>query len=242
VNISGVSFVARAVAIVDPDFHEIGLARRQLLHGLARLLGARHREWHVVAGGISGPRPWIGKAAPDGQDARRIGDRLLAQSERKVAHIGAGADDRDDAVIGVALQMVDVVFAREIRLRHIAEEGIEETRMAVGVDNPRHDGLAAEIHARRARRGRDLAAAPDLRDAAVLDHESGIFDRRAAIAGDEPNAFEHHRVRRRLLTCGWKWRQRSKKADGKEQAANPCHPQAHGVPPRNCCTRCTPHP
>ncbi len=107
-----------AAAVVDPELDEVGLERRKLAHELARLLGAGDRERHVVAGFVGRPRARIGEPAADGEDARGVRDRLVAQLERQIAEVGAGAQHRDDAVIGIALQMVDVIVAREIVLRH----------------------------------------------------------------------------------------------------------------------------
>jgi len=58
--------------------------------------------------------------------------------------------------------------------------------MAVRIDDRRHHGLAGEIDARRAGGRRNLASSSNRRDAAVLDDESRILDRGAAVAGDEP--------------------------------------------------------
>ena len=69
--------------------------------------------------------------------------------------------------------------------------------MHVRVDQRRHHRLAGEIDAARAggRRRRTLRARPG--EAAVLDDERGVLDRRAAIAGDQPRALEDRRRRAR---------------------------------------------
>ncbi len=51
--------------------------------------------------------------------------------------------------------------------------------------------LPARSTRARARGRAHLAAAADRSDAAGLDHEGGVLDRRAAVAGDQPGAFEH---------------------------------------------------
>ena len=58
---------------------------------LSRLGRARCRQRHVVARIIGGAGARIGDAAADGQDARCIRDRLLAQPIREFAEVGAGA-------------------------------------------------------------------------------------------------------------------------------------------------------
>jgi hypothetical protein len=59
------------------------------------------------------------------------------------------------------------------------------------VDERRHHGLAGDIDARCAGRHRHLAAAAHRRDPVARDDDGGIVDRRTAIAGDEPRAFEY---------------------------------------------------
>src|SRR5258708_4632094 len=141
-------------------------------------------------------RSRIGKAEANGADECSIRDDFGAQLVGQLAHVGAGADGRRDAVIGVSLQVVDVVLADEVRLRQLAGDGIEESGMAVRIDDRRHHGLAGEIDARRACRCRHLASSSDRRDAAVPDDESRILDGGAAVAGDEPCPLAHRRAGR----------------------------------------------
>ncbi len=96
--------------------------------------------------------------------------------------------------------MIDVVLAREIRLRHLSGDGIDEAGVAVRIDDRRNDGLAGEIDARRAGRNRHLAVPADRRETAVLDGESGVFDG-AAITDNETRAFKHRHRRAWRLAC-----------------------------------------
>ena len=162
---------ARAVAGIDPDFHEIGFVRGQFLHGLARLRRARHRKRDIIARGVGRPGSRIGEAAADGEDARSVRNRLRAQAERQVAHVGAGAQHRGNTVISVALDMIDVVLAREVGFRHFAADGVEEAGMAVRVDDRRHHGLAGQINACGAGRDRQLPLPANRREAVVFDDE-----------------------------------------------------------------------
>ena len=68
--------------------------------------------------------------------------------------------------------------------------------MHVRVDERRHHRLAGEIDAPRPAGGVERALRADLCEAAVLDDERGVLDRRAAIAGDDPRALEDA-----LLAC-----------------------------------------
>ena len=61
------------------------------------------------------------------------------------------------------------------------------------VDQRGDHRLAGQIDARGAGRRLHLAPAPDAREAVVLDQERRVFDRRAAVAGDEAGAFEQGR-------------------------------------------------
>jgi hypothetical protein len=94
-------------------------------------------------------------------------------------------------MVGVALEVIHVICAREVRLRHGAGHHVEEARMAVRVDDAGHHGLAGEIDALCSGRNGEGALAANLGDAVAFDHKGGVFDRRTAIAGDQACAFEH---------------------------------------------------
>ncbi len=198
----GRELLLAAVAAVDPDLDEIGLVGCEVLHGLARLRNARDRVRHVVSGRIGGTGPRIGEAETDGANKCGVRDDFGAQFVRQLSHVGAGADGRRDAVVGVALQVIDVVLAGKVRLRQLSRDSVEEPGVAVRIDDRRHHGLAGQIDARRARRHRHLASLADRRDAAVLNDESNVFDRRAAVTDDQPRPFEHRRAGRTRRLAG----------------------------------------
>ena len=110
------------------------------------------------------------------------GARFAAHAIGQVAAPGAGLEDRGDAVEGVAIEHVEQVLAGVVvggkaRSRAVAH-------MHVIVDQRRHDGLAGEIDARRARRRRQLAAPSDAGDPVIGDDEGGVLDD-AAVAGEK---------------------------------------------------------
>ena len=185
----GREFCRPAATIIDPYFDEIRFADGEFAHVFAGVLSAPYRIGHVVARTIGGTGARISEPEADGENACRVGNSFPAQPECEIAHVGAGREHGDDTVIGIALQVIDVIGACEIRFRHGAGDGIEEAWMAVRIDDARHHSLAGEVDARGAGRHRHLAAAADLRDPRTLDDEDGIFDWRAAVAGDEPRAF-----------------------------------------------------
>ena len=114
---------------------------------------------------------------------------LLPELVGQVSYVSACTNGRGDPVVGVPLQVIDVVLSGEVRLRESSGDGIEESQMAVGVDNRRHDGLASQIDARRACRELHVTVLPDARELAVLDDECGIVDG-ATVADNQPRAVE----------------------------------------------------
>jgi hypothetical protein len=131
-----------------------------------------------------------------------LGMILTPQLVSEVAHIGAGADRRGDPMVGVTLQVVDIVLSGEVRLRHGAVCHVEKPEMAVRIDDRGHDGLPRQVDACCARRHIDLAVTANRCEPIVLHDKRGVLNRRAAIAGDEPRTFEHRNSRRRgSLAC-----------------------------------------
>ncbi len=76
--------------------------------------------------------------APGGAKPRGTGDRLFTHLERHITRVLAHAHDRADSPVRFALQEVD---------EPVSHDG----DMRVSVDNRRHDGLAGQVHASRAR-------------------------------------------------------------------------------------------
>ena len=86
----------------------------------------------------------------------------------------------------------------------------------MGIDDRRHDGLAAQIDERRADGRLDLTLLADADDAVVLDEERGVLDWRAAVAGDETRAFEERDVGRGLTLFSGRCRRRTGRNTNKD--------------------------
>ncbi len=131
---------------------------------------------------------------------------------REVAEVGAGRDHRGDAVIGVALQVVDVILAREVLLRHLAGDHVEEARMAVRVDDARDDGLAGEIDAR----ARPPAPSPaPLRPTCVMRLPSTTKAESSIGAPPSPVIRRAHSKR---VAVDWAWAAKWRKERRRENA------------------------
>ena len=148
-----------AEAVVHPDLDDGHFARDQFLDffpsfGLA--LGAvRHAQAIRRRRACHRRR---GNPAADGQEQRGVGDDLVPQLVRQlrvhVPPVEAHAHRRRDAVIRVALQVVDDRRAREVLLARRARLLVRVSQVIVGIDDRGHHGLAGQVHARRARRQR----------------------------------------------------------------------------------------
>jgi hypothetical protein len=77
--------------------------------------------------------------------------------------------------------VIDVIFAREIVLRHCPGDHVEEARMAVRVYNSRDHGLAGKIDPARATRRENLTLPADLREAVADNQQRGILNRGRAV-------------------------------------------------------------
>jgi hypothetical protein len=117
--------------------------------------------------------------------------RRLAQLVDVLRRIDPQRHDRAEAEIGGAVQVVQDVFPRVV----LAEERqpFLIANMSVRADEGRHDGLACEIHAHRARRSGNFALRADPRDAIALDQHGTAFDRRRPVAREDARAFVEHR-------------------------------------------------
>src|SRR5215831_4290726 len=101
----------------------------------------------------------------------------------------ADADNGAETVIRETLQMVDEVFASEVLFCHRAIPVMLVADVAVEIDLRGHNGLACQIDVCGARRHRNLTAPAHLRETVVFNEESGVLDRRAAVASDQSRAF-----------------------------------------------------
>ena len=118
---------------------------------------------------------------PTVRNLRRVRDDLVAQRVGQL-RIGleAHAHRRRRAVVGVALQLVDQIVARVVRLGVAAVLLVDQPDVVVAVDQRGHDGLARQVHDRGIRRRPPLALAADPREGVALDEEGGVLDRRAS--------------------------------------------------------------
>ena len=187
----------RAVAVVDPQLHEIGLVRREIADGLSSFFRRRHGIRHVVPRRIGGSRAGPRQAATNRPNDCRVRNPLVPQLVRQIARVGTGADRRGDTVVRVALKMIDVVLAREVGLRQFSRGGIEESEMAVRVDDGRHHGLSGEIDPHCAGGHLNRAFPADRGERVVGDDERRVLDRGAAVSRDESRALEHRDACRR---------------------------------------------
>src|SRR5215831_2153965 len=86
--------------------------------------------------------------------------------------------------------MVDEIFAGEIFLGHRAIPIVLVSDMAMQINLAWNDGLPGQVHAFGAGRNLYLASAAHTREDIALNDECGIFNWSAAVAGDQPRAFE----------------------------------------------------
>ena len=196
----------RAVPVVHPDLDELGLHLDVIARGLSSLLDRCDRIRHVGSGRVAlstGIRP--GDARAGRLEERCTRDDFVPHPQRHVAplvpaaaevrtldQIG-NADDGADPVVRETLQMVDEVLARVVLLGHRPVGDMLEPDVAVEVDFCRHDCLAGQIHSGGSGWHLKLAPATNPRELSILDDERGALDGRAAVAGNEPRAFEQRR-------------------------------------------------
>ena len=162
-----------AVAVVNPDLDQVDLLRGELLHGLPSFRLGRNPVGRFRTTGLRHGDPASRRAKPRG-----AGNRLVPHLERRVIRVLAEAQDRGDAVVRLALQLIHKGLSRLCEVR-------------VCVDDRRHDRFARQVHASRARGRLHLTRSADLGEPRAIDDEDGIFDGRVAIADNEPRSFEH---------------------------------------------------
>src|SRR5438093_10983957 len=86
--------------------------------------------------------------------------------------------------------MIEQILAVEVCLRHASVQLLQKSEVAVNIDHRRHNGFAAQIDARRARRKLKFAFSTDAGEPVVSDDERGVFYRRLAVAREEPRTFK----------------------------------------------------
>ena len=191
-------------SVVHPDLDEFRLHADIVLNGRSSLLHCGDRIRHVHSGGVAlGSRSGPGDPRARRAKQRRIGNDLFPHLQRHVSpirpaamHIGtvfqiADADGPADTVVGEALQVVDQILAREEFLGHGSFRDVLEPEVAVKIDDRRHDRLARQIDVHGPGWNPQLTSPPDTSEQVVLHKERGVFDGRAAVAGNETRSFEY---------------------------------------------------
>jgi hypothetical protein len=171
-----------AISVVDPDLDQVDLPGGQLLDGRPGLVFARD-----PVGRLGAPRLRRRDPTSCGARSRGVGDRFFPHLEGQIADIMAEAHRHADPVVGQMLQLIN---------RFLSSLG----QVLVGVDDRRHDGLAGQIHTRRARRNVELPSSADRGEPIIFNDECGVFDGIAAVPDNQPRPLEHrHGSRRRRL-------------------------------------------
>ena len=215
-----------SLSSVHPDLDERDLVLDIVLNCASSLLFGGHRIHHVISGRMTAsPRPRPRHPRPRRAKERCVGNDLFLHPQRHVApgeatclrHLGVprslkdiemitrhdlaldeigNADDGAEPEVRVTLQMVDEVLARVVLLRRRARHNVLVTQVTVHIHFRRHDGLARQIHARRAGWNLHLTPPTHAGEPTVLNDECGVLDRRAAVARNEPRPFEHRHAGR----------------------------------------------
>src|SRR5215471_2693993 len=86
--------------------------------------------------------------------------------------------------------MVDEIFTGEIFLGHRAIPIVLVSDMAMEIDLPGNDGFPGQVYVFGAGRNLYLASAAHAREDIALNDECGIVNWSAAVAADQPRAFE----------------------------------------------------
>ena len=227
---SGRQLLHPAEPVVHPDLHGVGVLRGELSHALAPLLGTGDRKRRVGDGRDAGAAVRRRHAAPGGEQARRAGRPFVSHLKGQRAHVGAGTHHRGEAVVRVALKVLDDAIVAV----DLGAEGhpVEQPDVHVRADHCGHHRLAGEIHARAALRQCKPSMASHLRDLPVLHDECAPLDRRAAIAGDQRGPLVEHTTRRDRDGAGW-LRRRGRSATRRDGEDEPERQglRAHGAEP-----------
>ena len=214
----GGELLDRPAPVVHPDLDERDALFRQRAHEVATLGRARHAarrrpEGRGPGAGVRRRQPAAGREEPG--PAERPGLLLAPDLPPQAARVRAERDDRADAVVGVAAQVVEDVLARVVR--GLVAQAALEADVPVEVDERGDDRLPGDVDDGRAGRDVDGAARSGRPDDAAGDDQRRILDRRPTVAGDQPCAGVDD-VRRRL--CGRRPFRRPRSAGGRVRAAD----------------------
>ena len=180
----------RVVSIVHPNFHEVRAVRSEVAHGLSGLLNGRDDIRHIISRGIVRSRSRPRQSTADGPEQSRAWMNFFSQLIGQVPVVGAHADGGGKSVVCVSLQMIEEILAIEVCFRHASVTLIEKSKVTVNINERGNDRLAAQVDASRTWRRLNLALFADGRETVVLHDKGRAFNRHAAVAHDQPCAFE----------------------------------------------------
>jgi hypothetical protein len=159
---------------VYPDLQDVDFLCRDLLHRFPRFHDSGYPVGCFRASRFRHGDPTTG--SPEPRCARYD---FVPYLEGHIRGVLAEARDDRDAVISLSLQLID---ERCPFVGHVV----------MGVDDRRHDGFAAQIHAPRSGwRGASLSGGANLSETSAIHDEGRIFDWRTAIAGNQSRSFEN---------------------------------------------------
>ena len=197
---------------VHPDLEDLNALGRLGPDGVPRFLGCGRLVEPVARAPPSGVVREVRVGAPAWRAEPGLGNvastadlsELLIERNRQAidSTVRRGRDDRAHAVVGVAVQVIDQVLAREV-LRAPARVPLP-SEMRVGVHDGGHDRLAAtSIDDSAGRRG-DRPVPPDLHQQPVLNDERAVVDH-PSVSDDDACALKQQGttivLRRRRLAA-----------------------------------------
>src|SRR5215470_2585581 len=179
--VGAVRLVRRRFRVLRPQALEelktVYAFRHRSAHRRARLLFAFDERAHPLA---AEPAESLGRRAVD----HVAGGPHARPSDRAVLYAIALSDDPIGRVIGDRRACRDAEV--KVKLAHPVAQ------VAVTVDEPGQDRLAFSVDHFRAFRRLYVAALTDVADAAVLENDDGIGERRASRAVDQRAALDDH--------------------------------------------------
>ncbi len=204
-----------AVPVVDPDLHEVRSTCGELPDRAPRVFLARHAVGNRAHREV--PRRRIRRReATACRPEERPRVRLVPQSVRQLTRIGAGAHHRHDAVIQVAIQVIDDVLARVVVGGE--RQALQIADVPVQRNDARNYRLAGKVDPGRTSWGSNVAAAAHGSDASIFDEDCSVLDRRTAIADDHPGTLQERGAR-----CGLRGVRPDQEERNRRQSAADSH-------------------
>ena len=146
-----------SVAVIDPELDQVDTAGRLRPNGFPGFL------LRVDPMDDASPRLRPGDAQPRGTEPRGAGNFLVANRQRFLGVVRTHADGSAHAEPGALAQVVDERVAARVHVH-------------VGIHDHRHDGHAAEIHARGAFRRSDFTGSAHRHENASVDDDRRIVN------------------------------------------------------------------